>query len=61
MKTFKNVSGAKYDGETTLVMFVQAETAPEGKWAECNALEIDLADHCKPLWREGGRQYFGRL
>lgn len=62
MKTFKNTSGAKYDGETTLVMFVQGEHAPtDGSWTECDALEIELTPHVMPLWRTAGVQYFGRL
>lgn len=62
MKTFKNTSGAKYDGECTLVMFVQAETAPaSGQWTECDALEIELTPFVTPLWTQGGVQYFGRL
>jgi hypothetical protein len=60
-KTFKNTSAGKYDGESTLVMFAQGEQAPAGTWAECDALELDLADHVSPLWIQGGVQYFGRL
>lgn len=61
MKTFKNTAAGKYDGQTTLVMFAQAEAAPAGSWAECDELEIDLTPHVQPLWRSAGIQYFGRL
>jgi len=62
MKTFKNTSGAKYDGETTLVMFVQADKAPEaGSWTECDELEIELTPYVMPLGTVGGVKRFGRL
>jgi hypothetical protein len=61
MKTFKNAA-AKYDGESTAVVFAKAESAPAGaNWTECDELELDLADHVQPLWRQAGVEYFGRL